>query len=209
MDFIEIIGYVASILILISLLMSSIIRLRWINLIGSGVFAIYGFMIGALPVGFVNLAIVIINIYYLLKIYNKKEFFKPLFVKSNSDYLDYYIDFHKNDIKKFFPHFNKETIAENDLIFFVLRNTVPAGIFIAKKFAENSFFVELDFVISEYRDFKVGYFIFEEQKDIFLSKGINKLYAESSDEQHDNYLKKMGFLETSFENKKLLVRYVK
>ena len=60
-------GYAASLIVLISLLMSSIKKLRWINLAGALLFGIYGFMIQSLPTGFMNLGIVIIDIYYLVK----------------------------------------------------------------------------------------------------------------------------------------------
>jgi hypothetical protein len=41
--YLEYIGYVASLIVLISLLMSSVKRLRWINMIGSLIFGAYGF----------------------------------------------------------------------------------------------------------------------------------------------------------------------
>lgn len=69
-DWLEWLGYLASLIVLISLLMSSIVKLRWINLIGSALFSLYGFLIGALPVGIMNLGIVLINIYYLVKLYS-------------------------------------------------------------------------------------------------------------------------------------------
>ena len=45
----EIMGYTASIIVFFSLLMSSIIKLRWYNLLGASLFSLYGFLIGALP----------------------------------------------------------------------------------------------------------------------------------------------------------------
>lgn len=69
----ESLGYLASILVVISILMSSIIRLRWINLMGCIAFCIYGIVINAVPVVISNLIIVFINIYYLIKIYTAKE----------------------------------------------------------------------------------------------------------------------------------------
>ena len=66
---IEIIGYLASIIIVVSMLMSSIIKLRWYNLIGALLFSIYGFLIGALPVGIINAFITLIDIYYIHKMY--------------------------------------------------------------------------------------------------------------------------------------------
>lgn len=74
-NWLEWLGYLASLLVLISLLMNSIIKLRWINLLGSSIFSFYGFLIAALPVGFMNLGIVLINIYHLVKIYHSKEYF--------------------------------------------------------------------------------------------------------------------------------------
>ena len=52
------IGYIASLIVLVSLLMSSVKKLRWINLGGALLFGIYGFLIGSLPTGFMNFGIV-------------------------------------------------------------------------------------------------------------------------------------------------------
>lgn len=75
MDFnwVEWVGYLASFLVLISLLMSSIVKLRWINLVGSSMFSIYGFLISSYPVAFMNAATALINVYYLIKIYRSQE----------------------------------------------------------------------------------------------------------------------------------------
>jgi len=71
-NWLEIIGYMASVFVAISLMMSSIVKLRVINLIGAILFMIYSYLIGALPVFFVNLFISVVNIYYLNKIYSEK-----------------------------------------------------------------------------------------------------------------------------------------
>ncbi|MGM9934357.1 YgjV family protein [uncultured Clostridium sp.] len=69
---IEYVGYAASILIGISMFMKNIIKLRFINLIGSILFTIYGFIINAYPVAIVNLVIAFTNIYYLYKLTGDK-----------------------------------------------------------------------------------------------------------------------------------------
>ena len=63
----ELIGYLASILIVISLAMSSVIRLRVVNLVGAVVFSIYGVLIGSLPVLLTNLVITGLDIFYLYR----------------------------------------------------------------------------------------------------------------------------------------------
>jgi len=69
---IEYIGYVASILVGISMFMKNIVMLRFINLLGSIFFVIYGVIIKAYPVAIVNLIIVFVNMYYLYKLTSKK-----------------------------------------------------------------------------------------------------------------------------------------
>ena len=60
-------GYAASAAVLISFLMKSIRILRTINTIGCLLFIAYGIFITSIPVIITNTAIVIINLYYLLK----------------------------------------------------------------------------------------------------------------------------------------------
>ncbi|MCC5909061.1 MAG: YgjV family protein [Clostridiaceae bacterium] len=204
-DLLEWLGYLASILVLISLLMSSIVKLRWINLLGSIIFAIYGFLIGALPVGLVNSAIAIINIYYLTKIYSTKEFFKTLPIDVDSKYFQYFLEFYHDEIKKYFSN-NDFEIKNHTVGFYILRNLVPAGVFLASKHDNSTLLVELDFVIPEYRDFKIGKYIFEEQQDYFLELGYNKLYSYAFSESHANYLKKMGFEKTVEQNKEVYIK---
>ncbi|RDY28054.1 lactate dehydrogenase [Romboutsia weinsteinii] len=70
---IEWIGYLASILIVISLTMSNIKKLRIINSLGCLAFVIYGVAVKAYPVAISNFAIVIINLYYLYKLKNSNN----------------------------------------------------------------------------------------------------------------------------------------
>lgn len=67
-SFLEIFGYLGSFVVLVSLTMSSIVKLRWINLLGATMFTIYAVLINAYPAIFMNLGIVIIDIYYLTKL---------------------------------------------------------------------------------------------------------------------------------------------
>ncbi|AUN14560.1 hypothetical protein JGS6364_04061 [[Clostridium] sordellii] len=73
-DYIEYVGYLASIIIAISLMMTSIIRLRIINSIGCFLFIIYGVKVYAYPVAIANAVIILINIYNLYKLKGIKEF---------------------------------------------------------------------------------------------------------------------------------------
>lgn len=70
---IEWVGYAASLFILISLTMTSIIRLRIINSIGCILFVIYGLNVHAYPVAISNALIILINIYNLYVLTKKNK----------------------------------------------------------------------------------------------------------------------------------------
>lgn len=71
----EIIGYAASLLVAVSLMMRSILKLRVINLLGAAVFTLYGLLIDAYPVAVMNLFIVLIDLYYLREFITAKGYF--------------------------------------------------------------------------------------------------------------------------------------
>ncbi|WP_371186322.1 uroporphyrinogen decarboxylase [Thalassotalea maritima] len=73
MELIEVFGFAASVVVAISLMMKNIVHLRITNMIGCAMFSIYGFTIGALPVGMMNAFIMCVNIYYLSKMYIDKR----------------------------------------------------------------------------------------------------------------------------------------
>jgi hypothetical protein len=189
-------GYFASGIIALSMTMSSIIKFRWINLIGALSFATYGFLIGALPVTLLNGFIALVDVYYLIKIYSKKEQFETLEVRSDNKYLLRFLKFHDKEIQKFFPGFSYKP-EMNTISFFVLRNMNVAGIFLAHREEENTLKVGLDYVIPEYRDFKNGKYIYHRLRGKFIEQGFKKVIIPAHSKKYAKYLKKIGFKKTN------------
>ncbi|MFN8133816.1 MAG: hypothetical protein U0Z17_00775 [Bacteroidales bacterium] len=186
------IGYLASIIIAISMMMSSILKFRWINLIGALTFSTYGFLIGAWPVGFLNAFIALVDIYYLYSIYSKKEVFEILEVRADNRYLLRFLQFHEKEIQHFFPGFTYQPEL-NTVSFFVLRNMAVAGVFLAHRKEDHCLSVGLDFVLPEYRDFKNGKYIYLRLRNRFINEGFTKVIAEGKSEKYSDYLSKLGF----------------
>jgi hypothetical protein len=186
------IGYFASITIAVSMMMSSILKFRWINLAGALTFSAYGFLIGAWPVGFLNAFIALIDIYYLNSIYSKKEVFEILEIRADNRYLIRFLQFHEKDIERFFPGFSYKP-EMNTVSFFVLRNMAVAGVFLAHRDQDHCLSVGLDFVLPEYRDFKNGKFIYLRLRKRFVDEGFTKVIADGRSEKYAQYLKKLGF----------------
>ncbi|ELZ1714578.1 YgjV family protein [Vibrio parahaemolyticus] len=68
MSIIEFIGHTASLFVCLSLLMSNVRLLRYLNMVGCICFVSYGVMISANPIIIVNGFCVLINIYHLIKL---------------------------------------------------------------------------------------------------------------------------------------------
>ena len=71
-SYIEWIGYLASLFVLLSFLMRNITTLRYVNTVGCLFFVAYGFLLDSWPVIITNVAIVLVNFYYLV-VNRKKE----------------------------------------------------------------------------------------------------------------------------------------
>ena len=115
----ELIGYAASLLVAVSLMMSNIIQLRIVNMIGAAIFSLYGILIGSIPVAAMNGFIVLVNIYYLTQIYSAVEYFQILRISAESEYLKTFLNFYQDQINVFQPEFYSK-FREDDLNIFVL-----------------------------------------------------------------------------------------
>ncbi len=73
LNYIEILGYVASILIAISITMQSVVKLRVINFIGAVMLGTYGVFIESMPIILVNYFIGLTNVYFLYKLLKIKK----------------------------------------------------------------------------------------------------------------------------------------
>lgn len=194
MSILELFGYVSSILIAVSLMMSNIFRLRVINLIGAFAFAVYGALIGAAPVAVVNGFIAAVDVYYLYKMSRRREYFRTLEIVSYAPFLEHFMQFRAKDIAKFFPDFEweKEKRKKPSCVF-LLRDTTPVGIFIYQV-RRNSVVVKVDYVIPEYRDMESARFLFMILGDRFHTNGQTEYLVESVRvETHRKYLVSLGF----------------
>lgn len=199
MDFdlaIEIVGYAASALIILSITQKSILRLRLLGLIGAMTFLVYSLAIGAYPIAVVNIIAGGVHGWYLRQlIRRKREVFRVLHVLPESRYLLDFLEFHRDEIQGHFqPEFTYQP-DENQLTAFVLRDMVPAGLFIGELCDDGTFRVELDFVIPQYRDFKIGKYVYSPDSELLTGMTPTCVWAEASNQDHGRYLSRMGFTE--------------
>lgn len=191
-NYLEWIGYAGSIIVAISLTMTSMLKLRWLNLLGAVVFTAYGIAIDAMPVALVNGFIIIIDVYYLIKIYTTKDYFKVLEIERDDKYLSSFLDFYDKAIRKEFPQYDEEKHSETST-FLVLRNMSIASVLIGHKQGENTFIIDLDYAIPQYQDFKTGRYLLIKRIVHFKKKGISQLTVIPHNKAQRAYYTKMKF----------------
>ncbi len=187
------VGYAASVLLALSLLVNNDLRFRWLNLFGCLAFIIYGILITAFPIILTNTILLLINAFYLVKAYNTKENFDLLEFIPGDKIINKFLQFYNKDIESYFPEY-KLAGNDNDIRFVTLRDMVIANIFVAELSADGKAYVKINYTVPKYRDYKVGTFIFEKEKTFLKTKGIQQLvYSNVSNKNHEAFLKRMGF----------------
>lgn len=188
---IEWFGTAMSVLVAISLMQKNIKTLRIINLLGAAGFATYGFIINAWPVFGLNAFIALIDLYYLIEMAIKKDFFSYITGDlQDSTYAQRFLEFYRSDWSDFFPDYYPKGEEKYCLI---LRNMVPVSIILYKEENKDQALISLDYATPQYRDFKNAQF--------FLSQVVNKdsnfcyhsLHTRARNPKHARYLEKLGY----------------
>ena len=188
-------GYLASLFLIIALLVNGDIKFRIYNILGTISFIIYGVIFSFYPVLLTNVILFVINIYYLNKLYNHKESFELIEFSGDEKLTKKFLQFYEEDIKAYFPAFDATQI-KNNLNFVVLRDLVIANIFSCSVEENGDAIVTINYTTKKYRDFKVGKYIFEKEKQYLISKGIRRIvYKHAANKSHIYYLKTLGFEE--------------
>jgi hypothetical protein len=191
LNWIEWYGYLASLVVFISLTMSSIIKLRIFNFIGCLLFAHYGFLTGLLPVSVANLSIALINVYYLYQIYKTKEEFKLVNAEVDSAYYQHFIATNQAEIIK---QVSLQELTKVNTSFYMLRDDNIAGVLAGIKDLDGTLTIFIDFVPAKYQDYKLGAYYYNQHPEFLKEKGIKTLKTTATDKDHCFYLEKMGFV---------------
>ena len=183
---IELFGYLGSLLVLISFITTSVVKLRIINTIGSIIFSIYAIIIKSYPTAVMNAALVGINIHYLIKMMKVGKEYEVIKVKNDETIVSYFIDHHKEDLDKFF---NESDVSGCNLVYMPMCEGKPVGL-TAGNLNGDTFELKMDYTTKEYRDFSIGDRVFWEMR----KDGIRNVIFDCDTKNFEDYLKKFDFV---------------
>lgn len=191
--YVEILGYVGSLIILISLTMKSIVKLRWINAVGSLLFVFFAVLTNSAPTVVMNLGIIFIDLWYVYKISKNKAVYKMIKAEPKSAFLEFFYESYKNEIDAIFG--DRAINEAKDISYFVCNGEI-AGLFAWSESTSKECQILIDFVTPQYRDTKIGMYFFDQQLHEFREKGFVRLKYINVGASHWKYLTKIGFTET-------------
>lgn len=190
---VELFGYAASAVIAYSLTRDSIVKLRWFNLFGASSFCIYGIIIGAFPVALLNGFIALTNIYYLRKLVTHTEQnFKLLKVDHPDNYIDFFLDEHRDEIDYLFPRFLKTAHIEQRQYFYLTEHTNVVGVLAGIEDENGGFVVDFDFVVPAYRDCRLGQYALGQGQALKKQFGYTQIGAKADSMEHEQFLADIG-----------------
>lgn len=190
----EWIGYAASAIVALSLLITNVWYFRWINMAGALLFCIYGLLIGSMPVALMNGLITGINVYFIIQMFHKVDYFHYITVTyRDSKFLQYFIRFYTRDISYHFPRLFLDKLDPEQKFTLVIRNAVTVGVF-SYHIDGQCGVIDLDYVIPAYRDLKnMRYLLGEALATRFEQENITSLRVQTNNKRYAKHLKVAGF----------------
>lgn len=186
----ELIGYLASALVVTSLSMASVVRLRMFSLAGSVTFMTYGFLIEAVPIIVTNVAIAALNVWFLSRELGGRRDLGAVVVPSDSPFLADFLVNHAADISHFQPE--HDAARATDFALVLTRDGMPAGVVLGDRDGDR-LDITLDYVMRAYRDSRLGNWLYGDGARVFRSAGISTVTTPGGNESHRHYLTRVGF----------------
>ncbi len=190
---VELVGYLASALVVASLAMTSVVRLRIVSLAGSLVFVVYGALLPSIPIILTNAAVAVLNIWFLRKEFAPNRDLGAVPIEPDAPFLLDFLRSHAADIRTFHPGF--DVPGPDDFALVLTRDGLPAGALVGTP-EGSTLRVRLDYVMHAYRDSRIGRWLYGKGARVFTEAGFDRLVADPGKPALSSYLLSMGFTDT-------------
>ena len=191
MSFWDIVGYASTVMILISFLMTSVVKLRIVSAIGSAIFVVFAVATKSYPTAIMNFGVVLINVYFLMRLLKAEKLTTMLPIETDNAYLKEFLTFYGADMQRYFPQVATQK-DEADRAYFVYYDLVPVGVLLGKTQDDGSLRILVDYTTPKYRDASVGKFLY---RRLLKNEGYSALTFADPSEKHEKYLQTAGFVQ--------------
>ncbi|WP_320067894.1 hypothetical protein [Micromonospora sp. RTGN7] len=180
MNWLDLIGWIGSALLVWSLLQTRVLRLRALNLVGCLVLIGYNAALAVWPMVGLNVVLAVINVWYLRKMLRTRhdeETYQVVEVGVHDQFLAHTLRVHAADIARFNPDFHWVGHTSQRSAFLVVRADEVVGVVLAHAEAD-VVQVDLDYVTQRFRDFTPGEFVYR-RSSLFTDRGFRRVVSPS------------------------------
>ena len=198
MPVLELVGWVGSAVLVISLLQTRVMRFRVLNTISCVVLIGYNALVGVWPMAAMNVVLVGINlwvIFGLLRHRHDARAYDAVPISVDEPFLRQLLDRHAADIAAFNPDLPVDVPAAAEHAFLVSSGDQVVGVVLSRAGREaGEQQVVLDYVLPAYRDFTPGEFVFRSGGP-FAALGAARVVASPGMAASEKYLRTVGFVQ--------------
>lgn len=148
--YLEIFGYIGTVLVIISMMMTSFLKFRVINMCGGLISFAYAVFTETWPVALLNVCLICINFVQTMRQLRKNDKFAFSETSASDGAFKYFISYFKDDVEKFTDNV-VSVLNENDSVYLIFSASRIVG-FIAGEKNEARYNVKMCYVIPENRD---------------------------------------------------------
>ncbi|MCX4473119.1 YgjV family protein [Micromonospora sp. NBC_01655] len=179
MNWLDLIGWIGSALLVWSLLQARVLRLRALNLVGCLVLIGYNAALAVWPMVGLNVVLAVINVWYLRKMLTTRhdeQTYQVVEVGVDDQFLAHTLRVHATDIARFNPDFRWGGQTARRSAFLVVRADEVVGVVLSHAEGDDVAQVDLDYVTQRFRDFTPGEFVYR-RSSLFTDRGFRRVVS--------------------------------
>ncbi|MGX4655277.1 hypothetical protein ACWCHM_16425 [Micromonospora sp. SCSIO 07396] len=179
MNWLELVGWAGSALLVWSLLQTRILRLRALNLVGCLILIGYNAAVQVWPMVGLNVVLAVINVWYLrtmLATRHDDRAYQVVEVGVGDQFLAHTLRVHAADIARFNPDFRPPPADADRSAFLVVRDDEVVGVVLSHAEADGIAQIDLDYVTRRFRDFTPGEFVYR-RSSLFTDRGFRRVVS--------------------------------
>ena len=162
MPWLQITGWIGSVLLIYSVMQARVLRFRVLNLAASAILAGFNAALEIWPMVAMNVALCAINLWHIRTLVTTRHdaaTYEVLEVGPQDEYLRHVLRVHEADILRFQPDFTWDGASEGAVAFLVQRGDETVGVVLVHDLGGGVAHVVLDYVTQRFRDFSPGEFV--------------------------------------------------
>ncbi len=192
----DVIGWLGSAILVVSLAQTRVLRFRVLNLLAAVLLVAFNAAVAVWPMVALNVVITVLDAWVLLRLARTRHderAYEVLPIAPGEAYLGHLLARHASDITRFNPDLPADVRARADLAFLTLNQGETVGVVLARRTGrEGEAQVLLDYVLPRFRDFTLGEFVFR-QGGPFPALGVRRVLAPAGMRESSAYLRAVGF----------------